>query len=259
MTMVAEYMQETGMNDNDVNAKKDITLYQVKEPEIEQRIYRVCYPEEWALPSNRELYASYDMVKNRKYIPYKRLSHFREHLNRLQYCQFVTFPSTCWVVVCHVLSDKSIPEDDYYRVIRQEFKRQKLTRYNEHIHHLISRFTGAYLDISYDDRLLMCQLFCQLEQQFKRNSDQWKGRKNIFSYYLVLQLILYLFHYHSQYDMPTLYDTGKRECYYYQLLVFFSKTQLYQEIFYMHLKRKKQCFYCVNRSPHFDEILIKSL
>lgn len=160
-----------------VSNKKCLTE---KSIQLSAPIYRVSYPEDWYIPTKQECYNSYDII-TKKYIPYKRLSHFREHLNRLNYCQDVNIPKHVWMVACHVLSQQEDNSNSYQNIL-MALKQQKLTKYNEHIHHLISKYTGVYMDISYSDRKLLCQLFLQIEQQFKRNEYK---RKNMFSYYNV--------------------------------------------------------------------------
>jgi hypothetical protein len=229
-------------------------------------VYRVRYPEEWYQPTS--MYEKgMDRISNwtmLRYSPYKRISHFREHLNRLQFCQFVTIPDRLFRLVKECI-DKLPLETNHpllYLCVKMLLKEQGYSHFNEHIHHLISHSTQKFLDISYDDRHLMCQLFLQLEYVFKSRHSKEQGqgkRKNFFSYYLIVQLVLYLFHYHPVYYLPTLLDDSKRRQYYLFLLNLFSQTPLYQHVITLHFTRKKLCQPCNTHKTLFDGDLTELL
>ncbi len=236
------------------------------EPEAATPVYRVCYPEEWYQPTNRfekglDRISTWNMVR---YSPYKRISHFREHLNRLQFCQFVTIPNEVYHIVGKHLSSLTTLYNNVslYIYVKLILKEYGYSNYNEHIHHLISFSTKQYIDITYEDRALMCTLFIQLEHVFQRtslkepNSKKRPERKNIFSYYLIVQLVLYLFHYHPNYLLPTLLDDSKRQQYYLFLLQLFAQTPIYQHVITLHFIRKKKCQSCVQSQPLFDDELV---
>lgn len=240
-------------------------------PEQETPVYRVCYPEEWYQPTNRfekgmDRISTWTLVR---YSPYKRISHFREHLNRLQFCQFVTIPNTVYEIVRRHLSSLSTLYNNVslYIYVKLVLKEYGYSNYNEHIHHLISHTTKQFINITYDDRGLMCTLFIQLEHVFQKTAlhhgadPQRKkaDRKNIFSYYLIVQLVLYLFHYHPNYLLPTLLDDTKRQQYYLFLLQLFSQTPIYHEVITLHFIRKKKCRSCVQSQPLFDEELVSMI
>ena len=220
--------------------------------QVQAPIYRVCYPEEWCMPTRTECYNNYEIV-TKKYIPYKRLSHFREHLNRLNYCQDVHIPKSVWLVTCHTLSiiqDKT----QSYTCLSTALKDEKLSKYNEHIHHLISKYSGMYLNISYDDRHLMCDMFVQIEQQF--NHTNGGHRKNMISYYIVTQCLLYMLHYHTYYKLPSLRDISKQKQYYIQVLTYISRCKDYQCILFIHTSRKRDCEHCCQqKDTSFDSCL----
>lgn len=225
-------------------------------------IARVCYPEEWYIPKSR-FEKSMDRInewKTLRYSPYKRISHFREHLNRLQYCQFVTIPSKVSRVVTRTL-ETSPPNKDSYFTVKKALKMNGYSHFNEHIHHLISKTTQHFVDITYEDRITMCTLFVQLEFAFTRvpNAGLKHHRKNIFSYYLIIQLFLYLFHYHPHYQLPTLLDKGKRRLYYVFLLNLFAQTPLYHQVIVQHFVRKRQCKACVQGYHYLDCDLVDML
>lgn len=224
-------------------------------------VCRVRYPETWYQPTSRfekgmDRISEWTMLR---YSPYKRISHFREHLNRLQFCQFVTIPKEVAALVQSVVTQSSL-EDSVYTTVKGALKAQGYSHYNEHIHHLISQTTRQYMDIAYEDRQWMCQLFVQLEHVFSTSSrDVGVQRKNFFSYYLIVQLVLYLFHVHPLYYLPTLVDNGKRRSYYVFLLTLLSRTPLYEQILSLHFRRKKQCQACVTGVPLFDADVIALL
>lgn len=223
--------------------------------------YRVCYPEHWYIPTSR-FEKGMDRIGNWKqirYSPYKRISHFREHLNRLQYCQEVTIPSKVDQGV-GLLLGRGLGEESYFK-IKRYLKQVGFSQYNEHIHYLISKHTRVYIDIDYHDRILMCNLFTQMEHVFTRKYAKTdRGlRKNIFSYYLIVQLMLYLFHTHPHYTLPTLLDPHKRQDYYVFLLNLLAETPLYMQIMTLHFTRKKRCQVCRQGLPRLDTDLVARL
>lgn len=214
------------------------------------------YPDNFYKPSNQwEKGCDGTTFQNYRYTPYKRISHFREHLNRLQGCQFVTIPDKVYDLT-RTLLNKEFNNETYFSM-KKLLRKHHFSQYNEHIHHLVGYQTKEYINISYEDHALMCQLFIQLEYQFKqRQSIDFSSRKNIFSYYLIVQLILYVFHYHSAYALPTLYDGTKRQRYYLFLLEILQSTPLGSFIMEQHFIKKRQCQYCRTGSKLFDHDLI---
>lgn len=235
-------------------------------PEAETPLYRVCYPEEWYQPISRfekgmDRISTWTLIR---YSPYKRISHFREHLNRLQFCQFVTIPEHVYEIVGRHLSSLTTLYNNVslYIYIKLVLKKYGYSSYNEHIHHLISFTTKQYIDITYEDRGLMCTMFIQLEHVFnhgKRMQLNKSERKNIFSYYLIVQLVLYLFHYHPNYLLPTLLDDSKRLQYYLFLLQLFSQTAVYHQVITLHFIRKKKCQSCIQSQTLFDDELVSMI
>jgi len=232
------------------------------EQEFGQRIYRVSYPEHFYIPTSRFEKASSNVSiwKSMRYTPYKRISHFREHINRLQYCQSVTIPPNVLASVKRLFQEELNHTDSTikycYLKVKQHLRQQRWSHLNEHIHYLISQNTDRFICISYDDHRLMCTLFTQLEHAFKQTQrSKTHDRKNIFSYYLIVQLILYLFHYHPHYHLPTLYDHHKRHLYYEYLLTLIQKVPVFEQIMFIHFKRKRDCQACQQQQVYFDEDL----
>lgn len=263
MEMLNEYGIESGnealKNESEtyMNLKKQI--YFMKLSAIP---YRVRYPEEWSLPRPYDPHWQQILMKRIQNVPYKRISHFREHLNRLQFTQMIDIPQNVINIVRRSLEEHNGPSWEVYTKVKQNLKKEKLTRYNEHIHYMTSLITQEFIQIEYTDHHDMFQLFLELEQQFcKEQRYKQARRKNMISYYLIIQLVLYLFHYHPNYKLPSIRDPKKREILYCELLTLFTKTQSYQQIITLHFKRKKDCYYCHVKEHvhHFDEHIIKVL
>lgn len=233
--------------------------------------YRPCYPDNWYIPKTQ-----YEKGMDRlswtpiRYTPYRRISHFREHLNRLQYSQFVSIPPLVFNILQPFFRDfqqqqgPSPPlSTEMYFIVKIILKQHQCSQYNEHIHYLISFFHQTYLDISYDDFHKMCDLFRELEIAYQNhaffNQNQHRPRKNFMSYYLIVQFILYLFHYHPNYRLPTLMDSQKRGRYYVILLDVFAQTHNHVHLIEQHFKRKKQCCACQTTSCYFDSDLLELL
>lgn len=223
-----------------------------REEPLETPVYRVNYPEHFYTPLTGECYDRCS-IQRINYIGYKRISHFREHLNRLQYCQFITIPNNVWIVVCHALSLQPCLTENTYNLVRDVLKEHHHSRYNEHIHYLISKFFQVHLSISPTDYQSMCLLFRQIDNVFKERRTA--SRKNIFSYYLVVQLILYLFHYHPFYYLPTIRNEDRRVDYYKILLDYFSSCPSFDHVLFIHESRKRHCPSCLEKNHHFDSIL----
>lgn len=235
------------------------TLYEQSQL-VQYNPYRVCYPEEWAIPDRYCSHYQQIEWKKIRYIPYKRISHFREHLNRLQYCQDVYIPKTVWMEVCHFLSSISTSteqqEEGIYYQVKEHLRDKKMSRYNEHIHFMISKFKRTYLNIAYEDHFLMCQLFCSIERVFQKdNVRKEHNRKNMISYYLIIQVILYIFHYHPQYKLPTVHDELKRQLHYVTIFQIIQSLPQYHDILTLHFQRKRDCEVCQKKRNLFDSEL----
>jgi hypothetical protein len=263
MDLLSSYGKET--NDKEIE-EYAASYMETKKAEYFKQLasipHRVCYPEEWAQPRPFDTHWQQVLMKRIHIVPYKRISHFREHLNRLQFTQFITIPNKVINMVKQCITKyKNSPSRLYYH-IKQTLKRYKMTKYNEHIHYITSEITKKYIQISYDDHHDMWRLFLELEQQFcKKQRGSKQPRKNMISYYLIIQLVLYLFHYHPAYKLPSIRDTKKRESLYCELLTLFTQAQCYQEIITLHFKRKKDCKFCHynEHTHHFDQHLISIL
>lgn len=234
------------------------------------------YPDHFYIPTNRfEVCGqTVSIWKKHRYSPYQRISHFREHLNRIQGCQFVTVPDSIMKTIQEDVKNNYRSSrngyfyDDLYQFVKGSLRRRKWTHYNEHIHYMIHQSLQTYVSIKYDDFQLVCQIFKQLEQAFTKWNTHEKlelfelqPRKNLFSYYLVVQTLLYMFHYHPHYQLPTLHDESKRKKYYVLLLALIQSIPMGEKLFYLHFERKKQCPVCVKGFAHlsFDTDLIQLL
>jgi len=238
-----------------------------KEEEEKVPIYKyVEYPENFYIPKNRYEVGCQNISiwKKIRYTPYKRISHFREHLNRLQGCQFINIPAEVLTIVRKKLCEKNeTGETNLYYVVKDVLRKKQFSQFNEHIHHLISLVQKEYLQISYADHRSLCQIFQEIENLFNQQKTDatffFKKRKNLISYYLIVQLLLYLFHYHPRYKLPTLYDVFKRKEYYVILLGLIQKCTFGPHLLEEHFRRKKNCMYCLSNQSNlvFDQELLK--
>jgi hypothetical protein len=230
----------------------DSEEFVIEEKEETLPIYKyVEYPENFYIPKNVYELSCQNISywKKIRYTPYKRISHFREHLNRLQGCQFINVPETVFELVKNTLNDYQHKSSiQLYFVVKETLRNRKYSQYNEHIHYLISQVQREYLTISYSDHRFLCRIFQELETLFnnqkKSASSFFKRRKNLISYYLIVQLLLYLFHYHPRYKLPTLYDITKRKEYYTILLGLIQSCNFGPQLLEEHFRRKKNCKFC---------------
>lgn len=230
-------------------------------------IYKyVEYPENFYIPKNRYEVSCNNISywKKIRYTPYKRISHFREHLNRLQGCQFINIPEEVVKAVRYKLSTENMIDDvNLYYIVKDLLREKGYSHYNEHIHHLISLVQKEYLCISYEDHRSLCRIFQEIENLFNQervdSSYFFEKRKNLISYYLIVQSLLYLFHYHPRYKLPTLYDITKRKGYYLILLGLIQKCTFGPQLLEEHFRRKKICKFCQSNQPNavFDDELVQ--
>lgn len=247
--MKHEYM------DNKTTSLNYNAYYNLQTSQEHMPFYHVSYPDEWQLPDRFSHHYQQIEVKKFRYIPYKRISHFREHLNRLQYCQEVSIPNEVWMEVCHFLSlsawDQKQKENLYYAV-KEMLQKKQYSRFNEHIHFMLSKYFGDFLDIRYEDHVLMCKLFLAIETEFQKRTKKDITRKNMISYYIIVQIILYLFHYHPKYKLPTVHDEWKRQLHYITILKIIQSLPDYEKILRLHFKRKRDCEICCTYKNLFD-------
>ena len=197
----------------------------------------------------------------RPYVAYKRISHFREHLNRLMYSQFVSISPKCLKLVSDIFEqNKYLANDEnVYSKIQHCLYQYGYSKYTEHIHHMISRYTGKSLKIDYDDYGYLCILFRQLEKQFNDNRINIPTRKNFISYQIVLQFLLFIMHIHPHYYLPTIKDAKKRSMYYSTCMVYFAETEEYTAAMTVFITRQRKCKNCLYGNYMFDEELIHSV
>lgn len=242
--------------------------FKVKEEEPKLPIYRYAeYPENFYIPKNQYEIAcrNISMWNKLRYTPYKRISHFREHLNRLQGCQFISIPDEIIHFVKKTLdANLTNSQNQLYFIVKESLRKKKCSQYNEHIHYLISHVQKRYLEITYEDYRSLCKIFQELEVMFNKKKNTtinefFKKRKNLISYYLIVQLLLYLFHYHPRYKLPTLYDENKRQEYYTLLLGLIQSCVFGPQLLEEHFRRKKLCEFCQNSNLNlvFDHEIIK--
>ena len=263
LDLLHEYGKET--NNKDIQNGLDEYIHLKKKVhfmKLGKHPYRINYPENWSLPCPYDLHWQQLVMRRIQNVPYKRISHFREHLSRLQFTQTIDIPRRVLNIVKKTLTENEKSNWDIYSKIRENLKKEEMTRYNEHIHYMTSQITRKFIEITYEDHHIMFQLFVELEHEFcKDQRNRPEKRKNMISYYLIIQLVLYLFHYHPSYKLPTIGDPKKREILYCELLHLFTKTPSYQQIIFIHFKRKKDCYFCHHHDHehHFDDYIVKLL
>jgi hypothetical protein len=238
-----------------------------KKDEEKLPIYRYAeYPENFYIPTNQyeNACSNISLWKKLRYTPYKRISHFREHLNRLQGCQFISIPDKIIRLVKKTVEENTKGETQLYFIVKEVLRKNKGSQFNEHIHYLISDVQKQYLKITYEDYRSLCKIFQELEVLFNKRktgflNNFFEKRKNLISYYLIVQLLLYLFHYHPRYALPTLYDENKRQEYYILLLGLIQSCVFGPQLLEEHFRRKKTCPICqsYNLNLGFDQELLK--
>lgn len=226
---------------------------------LQDGVSYIVYPDEYEMMTEYAL-----LVEKRPYTPYKRVSHFREHLNRLTHCQFVHVPEEClaWLREQREESDSKEQRAHLYSVIHQRMYRGPWARYVEHIHFIIGEIYGISLYIPQDTYLEMCLLFIQMETVFKREQHRFfepQGRKNFLSYHIVVQFMLMLFHLHPSYRLPTIKNAQRRQQYYEQCLYYFQQTPLYMPIFSRSVRQRYTCEACNTNTTMFDEEVVHTL
>lgn len=214
-----------------------------------------------AKPTTYEMYSMYNSFNSpRTYIPYKRISHFREHINRLIYSQTITISQPCLDHVNTLFKEMPSLKNDVniYSILHRSLYKHGFSKYVEHIHHLISRVTKKYLNIEYDHYYTMRKLFKQIEFEFT-HFPILEGRKNFISYHIIIQFMLFLLHVHPRYYLPTIKDPIKRAHYYSMCLEYFKNTQMYDKLYGKFLSKHANCPHCTSFSFMFDPELVSIL
>lgn len=214
-----------------------------------------------AQATKHELYTQYNHQTPRHYTPYRRISHFREHLNRLMYCQYVSISQSCLehIDTCFSTTPSLLHDPHVYTKIHKTMYVNGYSKYVEHIHYLISRNTRKHLSISYTSYHMLRDMFLQMEKQFHDRSHFTNKRKNFVSYHIIIQFLLFLLHLHPRYYLPTIKDIQKREYYYSLCLLYFSETESYNTIIEQFIRKKTTCKHCRNGNYLFDRELVELL
>lgn len=138
--------------------------------------------------------------KVKKKVAYKRLTHFVEHLQRLQAREFATLPPQLLEEAARQNFDLTDP--DLYFEIRTWMKTRKYHRkYYEHIFLLIKLLGGATINIPETlEYTWVKKLFPDLERAWLKSQH---SRHNFPSYYVLLQILLHQNSIHTPYRLPT--------------------------------------------------------
>jgi Poxvirus Late Transcription Factor VLTF3 like len=209
-----------------------------------------------AEPTTYEMYLNPPLRHTRPYTPYKRISHFREHLNRLLFSQFIYISPLCLADVSSFFMTECNPCDPHiYRKIHAFLKKKGYSKYVEHIHYLISSNTKRSLDIKPQDHEMLTMAFTQLDFVFQQHKSV--GRKNLISYHVIVQLFLFLFHYHPHYYLPTIKNPTLRVKYYDLGYYYLTQTQIFPRLMHLFKKRRQLCTKCCSQSYMFDRELVE--
>lgn len=211
--MVTEYLEP----------KNVINMYPHPSPPISPE-YDCCL--NIAEPTSKEIYESSSIFQKRKYTPYKRVSHFREHINRINFSQFLTIPKECFIIIEQwIQNNKNTQEqlfwkNDIYEQLKRLLSRKFKSKCIEFIPFLINHYRKQkdifHLTVNYSDYGKMCEMFKQLEQQYCINDSQYifNRKRRFISYYVIIQCLFTAFHSHPSYDLPTLKNNVKRDFFY---------------------------------------------
>jgi len=187
-----------------------------------------------AEPSQFEVYQSSKLFQKRQYTPYKRLGHFREHLNRINFTQFVHIPTECFNIIdqalqLHCKTSHNIARffthnENIYFYLQKILSKHNSSKYIEHAHYLIHYYRnrikphhGVHCTISYTDYQTLCSLFVQFENQLILNGGSTK-QKRLIPYNAVVQCFFTLLHIHPSYHIPYMKCKAKKWKYYHLIL-----------------------------------------
>ena len=213
-------------------------------------------------PTPYEMYTSYNTFGTKKsYTPYRRISHFREHLNRLMSSQWITISDECYAFVKSLFETTPSLHCDHnvYSIMHQALYRNGFSKFIEQIHYLIHQFTNISLYISTDQHASLCSLFTQMEHQFTHHSLMHLSRKNFVSYHILIQFLLLLHHIHPVYYLPSIKDLSKREHYYALCLLYFSATPNYSSTITNFIRQTLTCTACLRKEYMFDHELVSMM
>lgn len=214
-----------------------------------------------AVPTSYELYINHNHTRKRAYTPYKRINHLREHINRITYCQYVSISNACLAHIEQLFTQEPglSTDHDVYRKVHASLYKHGFRKYIEHIHYLIMHVTKKPLKIGYTTYSSIRLLFVQMENQFKIDTFLSSTRKNFVSYQIILQFILFIFHIHPNYYLPTIKDANKREHYYNLCFLYFSGTPSYDKHMANFIEKTKTCKHCLAQQYMFDTELTSLL
>lgn len=219
-----------------------------------------------AEPTKKEIYNSSSIFQKRKYSPYKRISHFREHINRINFSQSVTVPKECFELVNQWIDkqDGDIKtifwKNDIYERLRIVLSKKFKSRCIEYIPFLINHYRKNtnifHLTVNYSDYARMCNSFKKIEQIYvDRHSLYIFNRKRRFiSYYVMVQCLFTLFHSHPSYDLPTLKNKAKRYFFYNYVFQLIRSDKLLRTTLKSYfINRLKNCKCCKKKSSFFKQ------
>lgn len=219
-----------------------------------------------AEPTAKEIYNSSSIFQKRKYSPYKRISHFREHINRINFTQSVTLPQECLTLVNQWANEQSIPKsklfwkDNIYDLLKgllaKKFK-SKCIEYIPYIINLHRRNKNVFLlTVNYSDYETMCNSFKAIEKIYIRKQSQYvfNRKRRFISYYIIIQCLFTIFHTHPSYTLPTLKNTISKSFFYNHVFKLIRESpSLCNYLKATYMERLSKCKVCNKKSTFFKK------
>ena len=150
------------------------------------------------------------LVPERSYVPYKRITHFVQHLAQVT---GRNWREEDWKVVDSLRREKvDVADPMAYFTVRRLLKRWGYTspHYRRIFAMLRKMGSGSVLTLSYQQERVIRTDFLTLCRKFEhRHGHRGSGRKNFISYYLIVQLLLIKYGVESYYDLPSIKDNSK--------------------------------------------------
>lgn len=212
-----------------------------------------------ATPSKEEFFNNPTLKRKRKYTPYKRLGHFREHLNRINFTQFIHLPPDCMSLIDTWLGEYEPAKiadllhcRDIYTVIRKVLSKKGKSKYIEHIPYIIGYLRNKHhvgstnimkCTIPESDYKLLCAIFTELEKQYILDNinEAYARKKRFFSYYVVVQCLFTLLHIHPTFHLPVMTNKANKLAYYQTIYTLLAKTKLFSTVKALFEERTLTC------------------
>ena len=213
-----------------------------------------------ARASKAEYWESQPIRAKRKYTPYRRLGHFREHLNRINFTQFIKIPGECWQIIDLWVRKQTKSKEESLQLFQTDtifislkklLSRKGDSKYIEHIPYLIGTYRHRYgfvrnilkCTIEHTEYMWLCDIFKSLEEQYAlHNTKTLLGRKKrFFSYYTVIQCLFTLLHIHPTFVLPVMRNRENKLNYYKTIFYLLFQTEHKQKLVKTYTDRTDTC------------------